>query len=95
MVKNSSQKIMIGGQRVGDYKLLQNQRSGAIEFFAGNSQLTNISSIIDNGHQQSTNLEERPSFLVNVDDSIDHETREIGESITTEDIHGHIDIRNP
>ena len=50
---------------------------------------------MDNGHQQSINSEERPSFLVNADDSVDHETREIGESLATEDIHGHIEIRNP
>ena len=85
---------MIGGSRVGDYKLLKNQNSGQIDHLAGNSQITNLSSIVDNAHQYSTSLDEGPSFLVNAEDSVNHETREVGNSDITEEIHGYIDIRN-
>ena len=50
LVKNSSQKIMIVGRTGGEQKILH-QGSSMVELFAGNSQLTHLSSIQDNKQQ--------------------------------------------
>ena len=47
LVKNSSQKIMILGRTGGEQKILH-QGSSMVELFAGNSQLTNMTSIQEN-----------------------------------------------
>ena len=62
--------------------------------FAGNSQPTNLSSKADNALQQTINFDEGPSFHVNVEDSFNHESREVGQSETTEEFHGIVDNRN-
>ena len=47
LVRNGSQKIMIVGRTGGEQRILH-QGSSMVELFAGNSQLTHMSSIQDN-----------------------------------------------